>query len=289
MASRFPTTVKRNTGALSASQRRMSTSTTSFGNAGNSVVRSSSSGLIRRHSINTPEPSASRSESTLRRELIHTRTVGDWPEDSIPSGYCHLCGDELKESGKGLSFCAGCHSLRLKSGHMSHAYAEKHPTRTASKDGNRTKDLFAVEPGTMMNGVAARGAGRRMSMREDGVMADDVMADEGPKKIMAGFIDTGYKVGDRIKSRYRPAVAAASEAGWNPLNKETDEGVVLGPGHKVGEILVKFEYGEVTASMKLHQIEHAAAKPPASNLERNVNRRQSSKGICRASTLESRS
>lgn len=281
MTSRFGATsvsVKSYGAALSASQRRLS-STASFGTAGNSVVRSPSSGLIRRHSV--------AGEIGLRKDFTRsTRTVGDWPEIDTPSGCCHLCGAELHDTGKGLTFCQGCHSLRLRSGRTSHAYGEKTASRNASKQAP-PKDPFDKDPGASMSSLVARGAARRMSAREDGLLAEDVGQAAESKKIMAGIVDTGYKVGDRIKSKYRPAVAAANEAGWNPLNKETDEGVVLGAGKHVGEVLVKFDYGEVTASMKLHQIEHAVSKGPVSNVERCVNRRMSSKGrpASRAPTL----
>lgn len=188
--------------------------------------------------------------------------------------------------------CSGCNTLSLKGGRKSHIVASyeeavaRKEERSMSKE--KAPDPFALTPGAALGPVNERGAWRRLSLRKDGEIEGDVENPSRPEKIMAGFIDTGYTVGDRVKSKFHVSAGATSEClgnGWDPLKGQTNIGSVIGQGYKVGEVLVKFDYGDVVASMKMHQIEHADAKAPVSNVERTVNRRRASRSATRSITV----
>lgn len=98
---------------------------------------------------------------------------------------------------------------------------------------------------------------------------------------MAGFVNTGYSNGDRVKTALRLPGACPGGLGWDPIASQTDEGTVTGPGRVAGEIMVKFDHSGHVVSMKMSQLQHVKFKEPTTNVDRN-RRRQS---LVRLSTV----
>lgn len=144
--------------------------------------------------------------------------------------------------------------------------------------------------GQRMTGIQARQAWRRCSAsahqerhreNEEAVQFapqggyEESRCDPGGRQpIMAGFVDTGYYVGDRVKSTLRlPGCAEPNRTGWNPLQAPQDDtGVVTGPGREAGEIMVKFDRNENEFSLKLSHLAHVHSEP-VSHVERHTQRR----------------
>jgi hypothetical protein len=95
---------------------------------------------------------------------------------------------------------------------------------------------------------------------------------DNPKPVMAGFVNTGYYVGDKVRSTVRLPGGTARN-GWDPMKTGTDEAFVTGPGNQPGEIMVRFEHNGVSASLKLSQIERFSAPAAKSNVERTIRRK----------------
>jgi hypothetical protein len=182
---------------------------------------------------------------------------------------------------------------------MSHAYSIAHPddtlpdgtsSRQASKRAvAEEKQRQADNPsdnglGGGLNSMGARLAWRLISAAAHAEMnaVPGQLAEEEKRPIWAGFVNTGYCEGDRVKTTLRLPGANPGGVGWDPINPQTDEGVVQGPGRELGEIMVKFDYSGHVCSMKMGQITHVKAKPPATNLDRSKCRKST---IPRLSTL----
>jgi hypothetical protein len=152
-----------------------------------------------------------------------------------------------------------------------------------------------------LNQIASRDAWRRMSTigrdereselnsrkpSKSGSVASGPPDLEEGMPIMAGYVNTGYCKGDRVKTTLRLPGACPTGRGWDPINPQTDEGVVVGPGNVTGEVMVLFDGGGHECSMKLGQITHA--KPKLENLthvERNVRRKSKCSSLARTTTL----
>lgn len=199
-----------------------------------------------------------------------------------PAKMCYVCGAPTVESGNGLRACPECHSIQLKSGFMSRS----HTIANAALDLVAAKKLFDPDAPEIVEDVdlnprACRAAWTRMSTNVHAEMThamgtvpvDNVCGlEEEHTPIMAGFVNTGYCKGDRVKTPLRLA-GACPGAGWDPINHETGQGTVQGPGRKDGEIMVKFDYNNLTCSMKMGQLEHVHIHAPATHLQRSMCRK----------------
>lgn len=215
---------------------------------------------------------------------------------------CYVCGAETLVSGSGLRACPTCHSIQLQSGLMSRSYAVAHPdavlpdgttSRQASKRSaaeQAKQQAESVDSGTT-NILTCKLAWKRLSQASaemsntsvgaDGFVADPSVAPEERVPIMAGIVNTGYSTGDRVKTTLRLAGAQAGGLGWDPINCETNEGTVVGPGRVAGEIMVKFDNSNQTCSMKMSQIKHVKEK----GVQTNVDRGRCRKTLARPSTI----
>merc|ERR1719183_915601 len=127
-----------------------------------------------------------------------------------------------------------------------------------------------------MNAIGARNAWRAMSQSSHVAMAqamsaslsgESAVAGEERVPVMAGSLNTGYYIGDRVKTTLR--LPHRDEKGHDPSDPtERECGIVQGPGRAQGEIMVKFE-GSGTVSIKVGQLEHVHAKKPQTNLDRS--------------------
>jgi hypothetical protein len=197
---------------------------------------------------------------------------------------CYVCGSVTMQSGKGLRQCFACGSMQLKGGGTSHAYAMAHAddvledgttSRQASK---RSTDQGEIDMGggAKLNPLGARNAWRRISQdaaaemaKANGFYDAKVSYDDEDGPIMAGFVDTGYRRGDRVMTRVRLPGAVPGGCGWDPIDTQTDQGVVTGVGHTAGEIMVTFDHSGYSCSMKMSQIEKVKPKVPNSHVDRS--------------------
>lgn len=171
---------------------------------------------------------------------------------------------------------------------MSHLWALKNTGESlAQKETNSPIDNYSMDlgMGDLMNPLASRQAWRRLSVQAEADLRKassslclEEVDDDNPQPIFAGIVNTGYTIGDRVKSNVRlPRHGRDNNCNnWDFLHNSADEGFVTGPGREAGEIMVKFDCSGVVCSMKMDRIEHVTEKRPGSHMERNNNRRRSS-------------
>lgn len=201
---------------------------------------------------------------------------------------CYVCGTETVKSGNGLRTCPMCRSVQMQSGLASHLRSLDHPedgadlqSRKASKqgDGNQSAAVEIEASGFVTRKAwskLAQSAHAEMTHSLGTVQLENISGlHEERTPIMVGSAKTGFYKGDRVRTALRLA-GACPGAGWDPINCATGGGTVLGPGRKTGEIMVKFDYNNVTCSMKASQLEHIHIHPPATNLERSRQRKSHS-------------
>lgn len=192
--------------------------------------------------------------------------------------YCIDCGGLMKKSGRGLKLCTECRLLTYSSGFVSRLASGDPP-----KPSEEELAIVRANEERFSKGLMQRKAWRRASsaalveMRQDktawGPSPDSVIDEsadtKSSKPIMAGFANTGYSVGNKVRTSVR-----LQEAGepWNPLKEPANEAYVIGPGNNSGEIMIKFAHNGAKASLKLSQIEHVPVKGPRNNLERDMRR-----------------
>jgi hypothetical protein len=171
---------------------------------------------------------------------------------------------------------------------MSHAFSvkasEQEPASINRKD--NPYNVYVTDVGNgddKLNPLAARQAWRRLSeqahiecQREGSVSSRSTAlpVDDDSQPIMAGFVNTGYYIGDRVRCSVRVAGSNSERTGWNPLRTAPEEGVVTGPGLTAGELMVQFDSRDDECSLKMRQIERVH-KDPVSNIDRNNIRRTS--------------
>lgn len=207
---------------------------------------------------------------------------------------CAVCGDETAESGKGLRQCPTCHSIQLASGFASHTLnmtnpgqglqdavhqlMAKHKIHGQFDDAISSDVVVDNGLGPSNNHLAHATAWRRVSMTGHAEMAmalSGCLQEEDKQPVMAGIVNTGYAVGDRVKTTLRLPGAAPSKVGWDPITPESNEGTVTGPGRVPGEIMVKFDHcsKDHVVSMKMSQLTHVKTKEPIGHLERSFRRK----------------
>lgn len=246
------------------------------------------------------------SRSGSAASSLRPHTSGGMPESGIiaksademkkaQGALCFVCGAATLESGRGLRQCPVCRSIQLAGGGMSNAFAVKHAddepsSRQSSKRVTEEAEAAkagnleaAVDSGTgnQLNPLLARSAWRRISQDAQAQMAHVhgctgqtiIAPGEEREPIMAGFVDTGYAKGDRVKTTLRLPGAIPGGVGWDPIDCQTDEGVVIGPGNKRGEIMVQFDHSGHNCSMKMGQITHVKIKEPTTNVDRSRRRK----------------
>jgi len=207
---------------------------------------------------------------------------------------CYECGTPTIESGGGLARCPECGSIQLKSGGSSHAHSqmEERASSKSSRAGSKKQGLGDItaammeEVSGMGNGlggshnkVAAQRAWRRISSAGHVDMAFQTGLAVGVDNISnplceripikAGAVDTGFFEGDRVKSNMRLPGACPGGLGWDPINPQTDEGVAIGIGRSAGELMVKFDSGGITCSMKMSHLRHCHVREPNTMIERS--------------------
>jgi len=144
--------------------------------------------------------------------------------------------------------------------------------------------------GGSLSAFAQRRAWRRVSEAAHAEMAtktnllpgETFVNPEDRVPIMAGYVETGFFTGDRVKTGLRLPGACPSGIGWDPINGQTNEGSVIGEGLKPGEIMVKFDAGGHSVSMKMSQLEHVKKREPKTHVERSRCR----KSLVRATTVQ---
>lgn len=199
---------------------------------------------------------------------------------------CCICSTELASSGNGLSICTRCRGVHLSSGRVSHLWAVKNGSPTPVQDETvRANDNYSIDLGhnKISNPLANRQAWRRLSEQAHVNMCNIPSLDHAQngdsagEPIFAGIVNTGYVVGDRVKSSVRlPRDRDSKGDNWDFLSCDsTDEGVVIGPGHVAGEIMIKFDHNRRACSMRMDKIERVSEKEPTTNCQRAANRRRS--------------
>jgi len=255
---------------------------------GGDLARPGSSSDSRSGSKRSTTKNASQVQETSAADLKNAR-----------GKLCFICGAETIESGKQMRQCTECRSMQLASGLTSHAYAVKNPdellpngttSRQASKSAAAAQKQFEADnpqdtgAGAALNPAAARAAWRRLSIaghaegntvKDSGLPQTGDVADPDVRvPVMAGpFVNTGYYIGDRVKTTLRLPGACPSGTGWDPIQAQTDEGAVTGPGHNPGEIMVRFDAGGHICSMKMSHLAHVKVKEPQTNVARSACRK----------------
>lgn len=258
-----------------------------------SVARRGSFGALSKH---TTVDNGALGRSGSKQKALPLNQVQDLSADVLKAAggsLCYACGTPTLESGKGLRQCIACGSVQLKSGATSHAYAKANmdevlPNGTTSRQASKQSlaDILMAEcasagEGGSMNPMANRNAWRRLSavaplQKPEDKGPENVLAEDERKPVMAGFVNTGYCVGDRVKTALRLPGAVPAGNGWDPINSQTDAGIVVGAGNNAGEVMVKFDHSGHTVSMKMGHIQHVKAQAPLSNVQRAVRRKPSS-------------
>lgn len=220
---------------------------------------------------------------------------------------CFQCGGKTVESGNGCRKCTVCSCLVLKGGHSSSASAEKSSSsainlsRAGSKQsmgsrqgskasmsgGQSLMDVAAAMMeangpqalGSSFNRVAAGKAWRRLSVEGHHDMAVATGLFKGETNvsdphselipIVGPMGETGFFVGDRVKSNMRLPGACPGGLGWDPINPQTNEGTITGEGGKFGEIMVKFDASGTECSMKVAHLTKCKYKDPTTNIDRS--------------------
>lgn len=243
----------------------------------------------KRLTLNNSEGSLPRIRGGARSKEID---IDEKPWDELKAAkglLCYVCGTPTHEAGSGLRACPSCHCVQHKSGLMSHLYSVAHPEEcprspTASKARKGHDDDTQAAVQSDLNPMALRNAWARLSQTVHHDMSHALGEvpvsnvcgpDEEKTPIMHGIINTGYCKGDRVKTELR-LPGACPGAGWDPINCETGQGTVTGPGRKFGEIMVKFDYNGLTCSMKLSHLEHIHVHKPSTHLERSFRRKSHS-------------
>jgi len=191
---------------------------------------------------------------------------------SAPVNMCQACGADSIVSGvDGLQQCSDCRSIQLKSGRMSRAFALKNNTNCAEgglKSGLRLKTDGVATAEMLESGalradcsLAGKLAFRRMMQDARADMALPAVPDAAAQSRGTELENTGFSIGDRVKSSLRIP------------GSDSSEGVVVGYGNKVGEVMVKFDGSDLGMSMKIRKIEMAKERKPVSNIECNTRRR----------------
>jgi len=216
---------------------------------------------------------------------------------------CFQCGAKTTESGNGVRKCTVCSSLVLKGGHSSSASAQ--PSAPASRAGSKQSmgsrqgskasqsggqslmDVAAAMMeangpqalGSSFNRVAAGKAWRRLSVEghHDMALATGLFKGEtnvadphaDPIPIVGPMGETGFFVGDRVKSNMRLPGACPGGLGWDPIDPQTNEGTITGEGGKFGEIMVKFDASGIECSMKVAHLTKCKYKEPTTNIDRS--------------------
>merc|ERR1719482_2114295 len=125
--------------------------------------------------------------------------------------------------------------------------AKRQGSRISVGAGGGTEEAVAIDTGLANPRVSksawsrlARGAHQDMTQAQ--ALPEMNLLDEERVPITFGFLETGYRKGDRVKTTLRLSGAVPTGHGWDPIAVQTDEGTVVGPGRNPGEIMVKFDY-----------------------------------------------